>query len=108
MRAWILQIASVLCLAVGGYLVYDAYQDLTWGRRAIAEAGSAAWSPGYIQDRILAESAARDKSGAESRNTGLLLVASALIMDGIAATLRKLPKTSKAAAATAAAASSNP
>jgi len=103
-RVWILRLAAVAAIAIGAYLLYDSYQDLSWGRRAIQEAGTSAYTPGYTQDRILSESAERAKSGAASENTGLLLVASGLLMDGIASIIRKLNRApSNAASASPAA-----
>lgn len=87
-RVWILHLACVAALAIGGYSLYDSYQDLTWGQRAIAEAGAPAWHPGRIQDEILAESTERDRSGRESEHTGMLLIAAGLIMDGLASLLK--------------------
>lgn len=91
-RVWILRIASVVALAIGGYLLYDSYQDLTWTRRAIDEAGDRAYRPGPTQDRILEQSTQKTSSGTASENAGLLLIAAALIMDGLASVIRKLEK----------------
>lgn len=93
-RVWILRVACLAALALGAYLLYDSYQDLTWGRRAISEAGASAYSPGRIQDEILAESSEKNRSGAASENAGLLLIAAGLIMDGLAAVIGKLQKAS--------------
>jgi hypothetical protein len=89
-RVWILRLAAVAAIAMGAYLLYDSYQDLSWGRRAIQEAGASAYTPGATQNEILAESAEKDRSGAASENTGLLLIAAGLLMDGITSVLKKL------------------
>jgi hypothetical protein len=89
---WILRLAAVAAFAIGVYLLYDSYQDLSWGQRAIQEAGARAYSPGAVQNEILAESAEKNKSGAASEHAGLLLVASGLLMEGMASVLKKLEK----------------
>ena len=87
-RAWILHLACIAALAMGGYSLYSAHQDLTWSQRAIAEAGAVAYTPGRIQNEILAESAEKNRTGIESEHTGMLLIAAGLIMDGLASIIK--------------------
>jgi hypothetical protein len=98
LRIWILRLGAIAAVAFGAYLLYDAYQDLSWGRRAIAEAGSSAWTPGAIQDRVLSESAEKDRSGAASEQTGFILLATGFIMEGLASVLGKLKRLSHGSA----------
>ena len=90
LRIWVLRLAAIAAIVIAVYLLYDASQDFSWGHRAIAEAGASAWRPGPIQDRILAESAERDKSGTESEYAGLTLLAAGFIMEGLSSVLGKL------------------
>jgi hypothetical protein len=89
-RVWILRLAAVASLLIGAYLLYDAYQDFSWTRQATAEAGQSIYEPGPRQDRFLSESAEKERNGAASEHAGFLLVAAALIMDGLASVVRKL------------------
>ena len=95
LRIWVLRLGAIAAIAFGAYLLYDAYQDLSWGHRAIAEARSSAWTPGATQDRILTESADKDRSGAASEYAGLTLLAAAFIMEGLASVLGKLERLSR-------------
>jgi hypothetical protein len=95
LRIWVLRLGAIAATGFGVYLLYDAYQDLSWGHRAIAEAGSSAWTPGALQDRILTESSEKDRSGAASEHAGLTLLAAAFIMEGLAAVLGKLGVSSR-------------
>jgi len=87
-RTWILHLACIAALAIGGYALYDSYQDLTWTQRATAEAGPMAYTPGRVQDEILAQSVEKHRIGIESEHTGMLLIAAGLIMDGLAAIIK--------------------
>jgi hypothetical protein len=91
-RIWVLRIASIIALGIGAYLLYDSYQDLTWTRQAIEEAGAGAYRSGPTQDYILSQSTDKNRSGAASEHFGFLLIAAALIMDGIASVIKKLEK----------------
>jgi hypothetical protein len=89
-RVWFLRVTAIAAIAIGGYLLYGASQDLSWTRTAIAEAGSAAYSPGYIQDKILAESREKERGGTAAEYTGFLLVAAGVIMESLASITKRL------------------
>lgn len=60
-RIWILRLTAVVALAFSASLLYDAYQDLTWTRLAIAEAGPSYY--GSVGDEILTKSAEKERNG---------------------------------------------
>jgi hypothetical protein len=83
-------VGAIFALTLGSYFLYDSYQALTWGQRAINEAGSAAYRPGVIQDRILSEAAEKDRKGEDLEHSGLILLAAGMILEGLASNCKTL------------------
>jgi hypothetical protein len=89
LRIWILRLAAAAALLFAASLLYNAYQDLAWTRLAIAEAGPSAYS-GRVAEEILGQSAEKERNGTVEEGAGLVLAASALMMEALATALKRL------------------
>src|SRR5947209_6316979 len=91
-RVWVLRLFAIAAILFGAYLLYDAYEELTWGRRALSEAGLAGYSTGPLRDQILAGAAETAARGTAAKNTGLLLIAAGIIMEALASIIEILER----------------
>jgi hypothetical protein len=89
-RIWLLRLAAIAAILFGVASLYDSYQDFSWGRLAIAETGGLSSISTTIVGEIATQSEIKNRDGRAAQNAGLLLIGVGLLLEAIAAALKKL------------------